>query len=65
LSVAANALIATVNEVPAAGMLKDVTVGAAVSAKAIVVEALWLAETFPAASLAHAYSVLAPAVAKE
>ena len=41
-----------------------VMLGAVVSDKVIVVDALLLAETFPAASLAHAYNVLAPAVAK-
>jgi len=61
LSVAANALIATINEALDAGILKDVTVGSVVS---IVVDALRLAETFPTASFAHAYNVLPPAVPK-
>jgi len=61
LSVATNVLIATVSDAPDAGMLKDVTIGAVESGKVIVIEAFRLTETFPAASFAHAYNVLAPA----
>jgi hypothetical protein len=56
-------VIATVNELEVAGMLKAVTVGAVVSVVAIVIVtlALLLVDTLPAASFAQAYSVFAPA----
>ncbi len=54
LSDAVNVEIGTVREVEVGGMAKAVTVGAVVSAKVMVVLALRLADTFPAASLAHA-----------
>jgi hypothetical protein len=63
LSVAAKVVMGTVRLVAVAGMLKAVTVGAVVS-RVMVTEALRLAETLPAASLAQAYSVFAPALAK-
>jgi hypothetical protein len=44
--------------------VKAVTVGGVVSVTVIVTDALRLAETLLAPSLAHAYNVFAPAVAK-
>ena len=66
LSVAASAEIATVRELEVDGMLKLVTEGGVVSAVTIVTvtDALLPVETLFAASLAYAYSVLAPALAK-
>ena len=65
LSVAVKRVIGTLSEFEVAGTEKPVTVGAVVSDElnVTVTEALRLAETFPAASLAHAYKVFAPAVA--
>ncbi len=63
MSVAVNEVIATVRELEVAGMVKVVTVGRVVSGRVMVVLALRLVDTLPAASLAHAKSVLAPAVA--
>jgi len=57
LSLALIAEIVTVKEDAVAGMLNAVTVGKLVSAvggSVIVTDALLLAETLPAASLAHA-----------
>ena len=50
---------ASVDEVD--GIVNAVIVGAVVSVSVIVTEAARLVETFPAASFAHAYSVLTPA----
>ena len=65
LSVAVNEVIGTVNEVDAGGIANPVTVGGVESGSVMVVAALMLVETLPAASLAHAYSILAPGVEKE
>ncbi len=57
LSVAANAVIGTVMEFELAGTVKAVTVGSVLSAaggSVIVVVALRLFDTFPAASFAQA-----------
>jgi hypothetical protein len=67
LSVALSALIDTVSEFDVAGMLKAVTTGAIVSpvgGNVMVTFAFRLLETLPAASLAQAYSVFAPALPK-
>jgi hypothetical protein len=66
-SVADSVVTDTVSAFAVAGMLKAVTTGAVVSpagASVIVTPALRLFETLPAASFAHAYSVLAPALTK-
>jgi hypothetical protein len=57
-------VIGTVSVVAAVGTVKAVTVGAVVSERVMVMEALLLADTLPAASFAHAYNVLVPAVPK-
>jgi hypothetical protein len=65
LSEAENEVIGTVNEVDVGGRVKLVIVGATASPVGvivIVVESLIEFETLFAASLAHAYSVLAPAL---
>jgi hypothetical protein len=65
--VAVNDVIGTLRELEVEAIVKAVTVGATVSVVAgsvIVVAALALADTLPAASLAQAYTVLAPALAK-
>jgi hypothetical protein len=54
LSLATKALIATVSELEVEGIVKVVTVGAVASGRVTVTEALLLAETLPAASLAQA-----------
>jgi hypothetical protein len=57
-------VIETVSDVAVAGVLKPVTEGSVVSpvgGSVIVTVAFLLADTFPAASFAHAYSVFAPA----
>ena len=54
VSVAVKVLIETTNEEAVAGMVNPVTMGAAVSGRVIVTEALLLVETLPAASLAQA-----------
>jgi hypothetical protein len=57
LSVAVKVVIATVSEVDVTGIVKDETVGGVVSAtggSVIVVVALRLFDTFPAASFAQA-----------
>jgi predicted dinucleotide-utilizing enzyme len=67
LSLALKERIATVRVWAEAGSEKDMTVGAVVSIpgkRVMVVEALTPEETFPAASLAQAYSVLEPAEEK-
>ena len=64
LSVAVKLVIGTVRLVAVAGMVKAVTVGAVVSERVMVTEALLLVDTLPAASLPHAYKVLLPADAK-
>jgi hypothetical protein len=65
LSEAMKLLIGTVSVLDVAGMTNPVTVGGVVSAgSAIVTEALKLDETLPPPSLAHAYKVFVPAVAK-
>jgi hypothetical protein len=64
LSVAVKLVIDTVSVLAAAGTVNAVTVGAVVSERVIVTEALFLVDTLPAASLAHAYRVLAPALGK-
>ena len=54
LSLAVRPETGTVNAVALAGRLKLATVGAVVSARVMVTEALLLAEMLPAASLAQA-----------
>jgi hypothetical protein len=57
-------VIDTVKDVEEEGIVKELTVGTVVSGivTVTVTKALLLADTLPAASLAHAYSVLLPAV---
>jgi len=64
LSVAVKLVIGIVSELEVAGIVKAVTRGDVVSVSVMVTEADRLGETFAAASLAQAYSVLGPAVAK-
>jgi hypothetical protein len=64
LSEAVKEVMGTVRLLEVAGMVKPVMVGGVVSGIVIVTEAVRLVETLPAASLAHPYNVLAPAVAK-
>jgi hypothetical protein len=54
LSVAVKLVIAMVNAADEVEIVKEVTVGAVVSARVTVTEALLPADTLPAASLAHA-----------
>jgi hypothetical protein len=54
LSVAVKEVIGTISDDEVAGIVKAVTTGLVVSFNVIVVVALLAADTFPAASLAHA-----------
>ncbi len=67
MSVAVNDKMATVRVFAVAGKLKEVMVGGNVSGpvgSVMTTVALRLLDTFPAASFAHAYSVLVPADVK-
>jgi hypothetical protein len=64
LSSAVKVVIGTDNELDVAGMLNTLTVGGTVSGRMMVVEAPRLAETCPHPSLAQAYRVFDPDVAK-